>query len=85
MDIFNDYEWKSPPDCNHHKKIVENDRIYKFLAGLNLEFDKARGPIIGCGPLLSLGEAFSEVRREESRRSVMLGQRGLGHQLKILP
>ena len=43
LDIFNTYEWKSVDDCNHHKKIVEDSRIYKFLAGLNIEFDEVRG------------------------------------------
>ena len=47
LDLFNDYEWKSIDDCNHHKKMVEDNRIYKFFAGLNVEFDKVRGRIIG--------------------------------------
>ena len=40
---------------------MENDQIYKFLIGLNVEFDELRGKIIGRGPLPSLGEAFVEV------------------------
>lgn len=39
LDLFNDYEWKSPNDCNHNQKVVEDHRIYKFLVGLNIEFD----------------------------------------------
>uniref|UniRef100_A0A2N9F651 Retrotransposon Copia-like N-terminal domain-containing protein n=1 Tax=Fagus sylvatica TaxID=28930 RepID=A0A2N9F651_FAGSY len=58
LDLFNTYEWKSVEDSCHHKKIVEDNRIFKFLAGLNIEFD--------------------EVRREESRRNVMLGKKGPG-------
>ena len=34
LDLFNTYEWKSPEDYNHHRKMVENDRIFKFLVGL---------------------------------------------------
>ena len=77
LDLFNDYEWKSPVDCNHNRKLVEDHRIYKFLAGLNIEFDEVRGRIIGRQPLPSIGEVFSEVRREESRRNVMLGKKGI--------
>ncbi|XP_073272345.1 uncharacterized protein [Primulina huaijiensis] len=76
LDTFDAYEWKNAEDGQHHKKTVEDDRIFKFLAGLNVEFDEVRGRIIGRRPLPSLGEVFSEVRREESRRNVMLGKKG---------
>ncbi|KAL5741940.1 hypothetical protein ACOSP7_028672 [Xanthoceras sorbifolium] len=74
LDLFNYYEWKSIEDANYNKKTVEAHRIYKFLAGLNVEFDEVRGRIIGRSPLPPIGEVFAEVRREESRRSVMLGK-----------
>ncbi|KAL9441801.1 hypothetical protein AB3S75_020326 [Citrus x aurantiifolia] len=82
LDLFNTYEWKSADDCNHHKKTVEDSRIYKFLAGLNVEFDEVRGRIIGRPPLLPIGEVFAEVRREESRRSVMLRKRSTGESIE---
>lgn len=82
LDTFNTHEWKSIEDCNHHKKTVEDSRIYKFLAGLNVEFDEVRGRIIGRSPLPSIGEVFAEVRREESRRSVMLGKKGIGESIE---
>jgi len=83
LDIFNTYEWKSVDDCNHHKKTVEDSRIYKFLASLNIEFDEVRGRIIGRPPLPSIGEVFAEVRKEESRRSVMLKKKGTGESIEI--
>ncbi|KAG6537056.1 hypothetical protein ZIOFF_002134 [Zingiber officinale] len=79
---LNTYEWKSADDYNHHKKIMEDDRIYKFLTGLNVEFDEVRGKIIGRLPLPSIGEVFVEVRREESRRSVMLGKRSTSESIE---
>ncbi|RVW64433.1 hypothetical protein CK203_061714 [Vitis vinifera] len=42
--------------------------IYKFLVGLNVEFDEVRGRIIGRVPLPKISEVFVEVRREESQR-----------------
>ena len=63
LSLFNTYEWKSTEDGCHHKKTVEDNRIFKFLACLNIEFDKLRGKIIGRQPLSSIGEIFSEVRR----------------------
>ena len=72
LDLFNDYEWKNPDDCNYNKKMVENARIFKFLAGLNDEFDDVRGRILERQPLPPLGEVFSEVRHEDCRRNVMM-------------
>lgn len=82
LDLFNDYEWKCTHDCNHYKKMVEDNRIFKFLIGLNMEFDEVRGRIIGRQPLPSIGEVFSEVRREESRRLVMLNKKNPGNPIE---
>ncbi|XP_073041799.1 uncharacterized protein [Primulina eburnea] len=76
LDLFDAYEWKNVEDGHHHKKTMEDDHIFKFLVGLNVEFNEVRGRIIGRRPLPPLGEVFSEVRREESRRNVMLGKKG---------
>ncbi|RVX20324.1 hypothetical protein CK203_004876 [Vitis vinifera] len=78
LDLFNDYEWKNTDDCNYFKKVVESSRIIKFLVRLNVEFDEVRDRIIGRQPLTYLGEVLSEVRREESRRNVMLGKKLFG-------
>ena len=78
LDLFNDYEWKNTDDCNYFKKVVESSQIIKFLVGLNVEFDEVRDRIIGRQPLTYLGEVLSEVRREESRRNVMLGKKLFG-------
>ena len=75
LDLFNDYEWKSTDDANHYKQTVEAHKIYKFLFGLNVEFDEVRGQIISRLPFLKINEVFTEVRMEESRRQVMLGQK----------
>ena len=64
--------------CSSDLKTVENNRIYKFLAGLNVEFDEVRGRIIGRSLLPPISEVFAEVRREESRRNVMLGKKAAG-------
>ena len=57
---------------------MEDNRIFKFLAGLNIESNEVMGRIIGRQPLPSIGEIFLKVRREESRRNVMLGKNGPG-------
>ncbi|XP_030442099.2 uncharacterized protein LOC115664291 [Syzygium oleosum] len=72
LDQCYDDTWKSPTDCKRQMKREENDRVYMFLAGLNRSLDEVRGRILGRKPLPSIREVFSEVRREESRRRIML-------------
>jgi hypothetical protein len=72
LDLFSTYKWKSTEDAKHHRQTLEEGRIFQFLVGLNEDLDEVRGRIIGRATLPSLGEVFSEVRREESRRSVMM-------------
>ncbi|KAI9193828.1 hypothetical protein LWI28_000540 [Acer negundo] len=64
LDIFSEYTWKDPGDGAHYQRLVDNNRVLRFLDGLNIEFDDIRGRIIGRQPLPSLNEAFAEVRRE---------------------
>ena len=73
IDLFESYEWKCPEDGAKFRKIVETKRVFKFLMGLDKSLDEVRSRILATKPLPSLREAFSEVRREESRRRVMLG------------
>ena len=82
LNLFNTYEWKSTVDGCHHKKTMEDNRTFKFLAGLNVEFDEVKGRIIGRQPLPSISQVFSEVRREKGWRNVMLGKKGLGVTIK---
>nr|DAD41271.1 TPA_asm: hypothetical protein HUJ06_015594 [Nelumbo nucifera] len=73
LDAFEKYSWDTTTDLKQYKKIIENKRVYKFCLGLNSSLDAVRGRIFSTKPLPSLREAFSEVRREESRRHLMLG------------
>ncbi|TXG48854.1 hypothetical protein EZV62_024729 [Acer yangbiense] len=47
LDMFNEYKWKDPEDGAHYQKLLDNNRVFRFLAGLNVEFDEVRGRIIG--------------------------------------
>ncbi|KAA0050223.1 retrotransposon protein [Cucumis melo var. makuwa] len=40
LNLFDTYEWKSIEDQKHYRKAIEDGRIYKFLVGLNVEFDE---------------------------------------------
>ncbi|KAF7835374.1 Retrovirus-related Pol polyprotein from transposon TNT 1-94 [Senna tora] len=53
--------------------LIEKERIYKFILGLNKSLGKIRGRILSVKPLPSLREVLSTVRHEGSRRKLMLG------------
>ncbi|XP_024038874.1 uncharacterized protein LOC127898956 [Citrus sinensis] len=72
LDLCYDEQWDCSSDSVRYKKMLENDRVYVFLAGLNRDLDEVRGRILSRKPLPSIREVFSEVRREEARRNVML-------------
>ena len=63
---------KCSENATPHKRFVEKERIYDFLAGLNSEFDAVRVQIPGKEDLPSLNEVISLIRAEEGRRGVML-------------
>ena len=70
--LLDSYEWKSTNVRKHYRKIVQNNRIYKFLAGLNVEFYEVRGRILGKITLPSINDVFSEVYKEESCKNVII-------------
>ncbi|XP_057971056.1 uncharacterized protein LOC131159875 [Malania oleifera] len=72
LDLSCEEEWECTGDSVRFKKKMENERVFEFLLGLNRELDDLRSKILGCRPLPTIREVFSEVRREESRRNVML-------------
>ena len=73
LDVFEKIEWSCSEDAVKYRKIVEKERIYKFLLGLNKDLDEVRGRILSQKPVPPIREVFSEVRREESRKKVMMG------------
>ncbi|RVX11272.1 Retrovirus-related Pol polyprotein from transposon RE1 [Vitis vinifera] len=75
LDLFETHSWKCSDDAATYRQIVEQKRLFKFFLGLNRELDDVRGRIMGIKPLPSLREAFSKVRREESRKKVMMDQK----------
>lgn len=74
LDLFETEAWNCSGDAVMFRKQVERSRVFVFLAGLNRDLDTVRGRVLGIKPFPSLKEVFAEVRREEGRRKVMLGE-----------
>ena len=72
LDHLEDYKPVCPTDSIGYKKFIARERVFKFLAGLNVEYDPVRGRVLSMDTLPSLQEAFAYVQNEESRRSAMM-------------
>ena len=59
-------------DAIKYKKIVKKKQTHKFLLGLKKNLVEVRGRMLGTNPLPNIWEVASKVRREESRKKVML-------------
>ncbi|KAG8498075.1 hypothetical protein CXB51_007302 [Gossypium anomalum] len=73
LDMYYEADWGEGLERTKFMTHLNNERLYEFLVGLNRELDEVRGRILGRSPLPTIGEAFAEVRREEKRRLVMMG------------
>ena len=48
-------------DIKKLKEIMEQERVFQFLVGLDPKFDQASGQLLGKEPFLSMDEAFALV------------------------
>src|SRR6266487_2360674 len=74
LDQYQNLKMECSNDAAILNAVVERDRIFDFLAGLNVEFDPIRVQILGKEKLPTLTEVFYTVRSEETRRHAMLNQ-----------
>ena len=72
IDYYQDLQAHCIEDAVLFQKLVEKERVYDFLAGLNPEDDQISVQVLGKIPFPSLEDAYSHVQQEESRRGVML-------------
>ncbi|KAG8502943.1 hypothetical protein CXB51_000740 [Gossypium anomalum] len=73
LDMYYEADWGEGSEHTKFMDHLNKERLYEFLAGLNHDLDEVRGRILDRTTLPTIGEAFAEVRREEKRRLIMLG------------
>ncbi|KAJ7978776.1 Retrovirus-related Pol polyprotein from transposon TNT 1-94 [Quillaja saponaria] len=72
LDYYQEYQPVHPEDAASYKKVVDKERVYDFLAGLNLEYDQIRVQVLERDPFPNLRQTYAYVQQEESRRIAML-------------
>ena len=83
MDLFYIIKWKCSEDGILYNQILEKEKVFDFLQGLNKELDEVKGRILGIKPLPLVKEAFAMVRMEESQRRVMLDSSPVGEETQL--
>ena len=72
MDMYRSPKWTCTADAAVYRNLLDQTRTVRFLLGLNKDLDDVRGRIMATSPLPDLRKAFAQVRRESSRRRIML-------------
>ena len=72
LDYYQDFQAECPSDIAKIQKLMEKERVFDFLARLNVEHDQVRVQILGKDPFPSLMQSYSFIQQEESHKHVML-------------
>ena len=71
-----DFRRPNPMECEKdiqkYNSILQEDRVYTFLDGLDESLDKIRADVLQIQPLPTVEQAYAQVRREDLRQSVMM-------------
>ncbi|KAG6505415.1 hypothetical protein ZIOFF_037771 [Zingiber officinale] len=71
FDYYRMENWSSTDDHQRYLKLLEKDRIIKFLDGLTAEFESLKGQILGLDPTPSLEQIYYKILSEEGRKRTM--------------
>ena len=63
---------ESAGDIQKYNALLQEDRVYIFLDGLDDRLDKIRSDVLQIKPFPTVEQAYAHVRREDTRQSVML-------------
>lgn len=63
---------KCDTDTQKYNSLLQEDRVYTFLDGLDDRLDKIRSDVLQTQPFPTVEQAYAQVRREDLRQSVMM-------------
>ena len=61
-----------PTDIKNNNHLLQEDRVYTFLDGLDDQLDKIRGDMLQMRPFPTIEQAYAHVRREAIWKTVMI-------------
>ncbi|RVW24901.1 hypothetical protein CK203_079484 [Vitis vinifera] len=71
-----DFRRPNPMECavdiHNYNLLLQEDRVYVFLDGLDDRLDKIRGDVLQLRPFPTVEQAYAHVHRKALRQSVMI-------------
>ncbi|KAF8405794.1 hypothetical protein HHK36_007871 [Tetracentron sinense] len=71
-----DFRRPNPMECavdiHNYNIILQEDRVYAFLDGLDDRLDKIRGDVLQLRPFPTVGQAYAHVSHKALRQAVMI-------------
>ena len=61
LDYYQNFQAYCSPNAMKFQEMITKERVYDFLAGLNMEYDQIRVQVLGCHPFPSVREAYACV------------------------
>ncbi|KAJ8632465.1 hypothetical protein MRB53_025801 [Persea americana] len=71
IDFCRPNQMKCAGDIQKYNSILQEDRVYVFLDGLDDWLDKVRNDVLQLQPFPTVEQAYAHVRREDIRQAVM--------------
>jgi hypothetical protein len=65
---------KCEVDIQKYNSIIQEDKVYTFLDGLDDCLDKIRADVLQLHPFPTIEQAYAYVRREDLRQMVKLSK-----------
>jgi len=72
MDLFYDPIWECTTNSLKYGKMLEKEKIFDFLQGLNSDLDEVRGHLLGVKTSSFPPRGICRGKKRESRKRVML-------------
>jgi hypothetical protein len=66
-----------PADIHHYNSLLQEDRVYTFLDGIDDWLDHIRSDVLQMRPFPSIEQAYALVRREALRQAIMSADFGV--------
>jgi hypothetical protein len=70
-----DFRWPNPMECpadiHHYNTLLQEDRVYTFIDGIDNRLDHIRSDVLQMRPFPSIEQDYAHVRREALRQAVM--------------
>ena len=75
-----DFRRPNPMECvvdiQKYNALLQEDRVYTFLDGLDDRLDNIRSDVLQLKPFPTVEQAYAYVRREAIRQTIMLTSNG---------